>query len=97
MPQSEQSRFCTLHRPQTDALRKCAEARGLMSYGANIVDVYGRAGIHAGRIRKGHKAAGIAGGAAKQARAAHKPPQSARMLGLVVPSSLLAIDDAVIE
>jgi putative tryptophan/tyrosine transport system substrate-binding protein len=54
-----------------------------MTYGTNIVDVYRQIGVYAGRILKGAKLVINA--------------QTARMLGLTVPSTLLAVADEVIE
>jgi len=71
------------------------EAGGLMSYGTNIVDSYRQAGVYTGRVLKGAKPADLPVVQSSKVELAINI-QRARMLGLTVPNSLLAIADAVV-
>jgi putative ABC transport system substrate-binding protein len=84
------------HLPATYALRDYAEAGGLMSYGSNIGDGWRQVGLYVGRVLKGMKPADLPIVQATKFELVINM-QTALMLDLVVPSSLLAIADELIE
>jgi len=82
--------------PMTSATREIAEAGGLMSYGANLADVWHQLGVYTGRILKGAKPADLPVVQSSKFELVINA-QSARMLGLTVPDKLLVAADEVIE
>jgi len=82
--------------PASFSTRDLVEAGGLMSYGTNIIEAYRQTGVYTGHVLKGAKPADLPVVQLSKFELVVNT-QTAEMLGLTVPASLLALADEVIE
>jgi putative ABC transport system substrate-binding protein len=82
--------------PATYAVRDIAEAGGLMSYGTSLAESFRQVGAYTGRILNGAKPSDLPVVQSSKFELIINA-QTAQMLGLTVPPTLLSTADEVIE
>jgi putative ABC transport system substrate-binding protein len=82
--------------PSAFSWREFAEVGGLMTYGPNLAESYRQVGTYAGRVLRGEKPADLPVIQASKFELVINH-ETARMLEITVPPTLLSIADEVIE